>query len=92
MLKISEFFFEYILFPTALVGYVVMLWGLIVWAIRTINQMGREEKEPENGQRSKTEDGDRRTEDRGRKARLAGITAERDRLLAPPNQRMEDGR
>ena len=44
MHKISEFFFEYIFFPTALVAYAVMIWGLIVWAIRTINQMGREQK------------------------------------------------
>jgi hypothetical protein len=45
MHKISEFFFEYILFPTAAVAYVVMIWGLIVWGVGAINQMRREQKD-----------------------------------------------
>jgi len=45
MHKISEFFFEYILFPTAVVAYVVMIWGLIVWGVGTINQMRRDQKD-----------------------------------------------
>ena len=55
MHKISEFFFEYILFPTAAVAYVVMIWGLIVWGVGAINQMRREQKKAEKEQGDKTE-------------------------------------
>ena len=50
MHKISEFFFEYILFPTGVVAYVVMIWGLIVWGVGAINQMRREQKKAEKSE------------------------------------------
>ena len=50
MHKISELFFEYILFPTAVVAYVVMIWGLIIWGIGAINQMRRDQKKAEKEQ------------------------------------------
>jgi hypothetical protein len=67
-------FLIHILFAFFLVDvFIITVWA----AIELVDEIRKRIRET-------PEDGDRKTEDRGQKGRLAGT-------LAPPNQRMEDG-